>query len=121
MKLSPIQIEQLVSSTSQIPAESFVEQPALNDVQKCLRLTLDWWGPNGERWCAGVKDDLGCTVTAFEEVTSRELIRDPAYEFLDKAATEQGFSAITLCSDSSFENARKMVLHAISLAGEIQK
>lgn len=107
-----------------ISPEAFSPKP-MNEVQKRLQAILDYWGPNGEQWgsdpygvrCHLYADGAHCVRGAWTTLHKGFLSgRD---EFvLEAAAKEAGFHSHIDCSDSSFENARKMVLRAIALAGE---
>jgi hypothetical protein len=108
-----------------ISPEAFSPKP-LNEVQKRLQAILDYWGADGQRhYCGtsfvGQDGDRLCVIRAYGRLY-RDLISSvPNMEAaLTKAANEQGFThpidAYADCSDSSFENARKMVLRAIELA-----
>ena len=107
-----------------ISPEAFSPKP-LNEVQKRLKAILDYWGPNGERHYVGTlpegeEGERRCAKVCLR-YQSGDNWGDPEYRLeniLRRAAAEQGFSCVETCSDSSFENARKMVLRAIALAGE---
>lgn len=78
-----------------VSPEAFSPKP-LNEVQKRLQAILDYWG-----------------LFHFLEADTVASV-----EHMDAAAEELGFDCAEDCSDSGFENARKMVLRAIALAGE---
>ena len=101
-----------------ISPEAFSPKP-LNEVQKRLQAILDYWGPNGEKWCRGIWPDRACTASALAIVLNSGSIADtPEHACLARAAAETPYGWVIVCSDSGFENARKMVLRAIALAGE---
>lgn len=107
-------------------ADPLVSIPTLreeNAVQQRLRSILEYWGPDGANWCAGYANASGahCVIgvkhATFWNSPANEW---PGFGFLKKAAIEAGqkdmLGAVAKCSDSSFYNARKMVLRAIELA-----
>lgn len=104
--------------------EAFSPKP-MNDVQRRLQAILDYWGPNGEMWCASYSDGRGryCAVGVVQYLDDTPETRcdknPPWFLALERAAVEMGFDTDTPvpnCSDSGFANARKMVLRAIELA-----
>src|SRR5688572_22108477 len=102
-----------------------------NAVQERLRAILEYWGPRGERhlsgagYLAGTRLENGvmrCCAIMSLRFCGRGYGPDDAYDemcrLLYVAARERGFRSLHHCSDSSFTNARAMVLRAITLAGE---
>jgi len=101
--------------------QPLVSVPELNEDQISLHAILKWWGPRGERWSSGYTNgDKACAAGAMTELQVR---RGRLEMMLEVAAYEMGFLkgdgcyAFFRCSDSGFENARKMVIRAIELAG----
>ena len=99
--------------------EAFSPKP-MNETQRRLQAILDYWGPEGERWtdvCGG-GDDGGkrCAVYAYSAANKKWVFTERDGHFLTLAAKDMGFNVVARCSDSSFANARKMVLRAIELA-----
>lgn len=93
----------------------------MNDVQKRLHAVLDLWGPNGERYFSGICDDdvygRVCVINALQIIYDHRLPTTfPELEPLFIASQEQCHWGVVACSDSSFANARKMVLRAIELS-----
>jgi len=102
-----------------LPQETKVTEPE-NDVQRRLRAVLDYWGQNGEFHLVGPCNDYRakCAVNVVWDLFPRDRIS--CLHYLREAAREMGFAKASACSDSGFENARKMVLRAITLSGDTQ-
>lgn len=123
MKISEIEIARQLET---------VATPELNDVQQRLQGILDYWGPNGARWASGGRKGealcamlaLSATMRPYGYGEQRGTLMVAAADALENAAKEQGYMrrafnepcGAALCSDSGFDNARKMVLRAIELA-----
>jgi len=103
---------------------TIVDWPPLNETQKRLRAVLDMWGPAGDGWISGIDFSTPmlrvCAINALSMIQNGGRVGQiqfcGAHSALREAATELGFTGIIACSDSGFENARKMVLRAIELA-----
>ncbi len=105
------------------PSVPLVSEPTLNETQRQLRGILEYWGPNGEKHVSNgsLHQDGGrCAVNALAVVVGKKSVFDlqynEAWRMMDTAADEMGFSCSAMCSDSGFDNARKMVRRAIELA-----
>lgn len=119
-------MKHIPSVTPDVPL--WTPEKPLNETQRQLQAILDYWGPNGERWCAGaLENDAGqrCAMGQLNYVCYGSTLsrgcpgNESALSAMQRAAHDIiGFSSVVFANNSGFPNARAMVLRAIELAAD---